>query len=87
MTEPRYLHSPDPRIRRWSAIVYAMATGAATLAWAGWGGLDALGEARILTAAWLVIVALIVWFVVAGIGLRIVRSAERRERTAAHSVD
>ena len=69
----RYLDSPDPAIRRWSTVAYCMATAVATLAWSGGGGLDAVSDGRLIEAVVLLLVALPVWWIVAGVGLRIVR--------------
>ena len=83
----QFLHSPDPSIRRLSAVVYAVATGIAALAWAAWGGLDAVGESRYLEAGWLILESLLVWFIVAGIGLRAVRFRDRDGSVSPQSVD
>jgi hypothetical protein len=82
MSDHRYHHSPDRTIRTWSAVALCGATAAASIAWTVWGGLEAVGDGRIPEAVWLVAVASIVWFVVAGIGLRLVRVAERRRSPA-----
>jgi hypothetical protein len=79
MRSDHYLDHPDRRVRRWSAVAYSIATGAATLAWSAWGGLDALRDDKWLEAlAGLVTTGLPVWLVAAGIGLRIVRRFARR---------
>jgi hypothetical protein len=85
--EPQFLHSPDPSIRRLSAVVYALATGIAVLAWAAWGGLDELRGGSYLRAGALILESLLVWFVVAGIGLRAVRLRDRRQNVSTQSVD
>jgi hypothetical protein len=85
--EPQFLHSPDPSIRRLSAVVYALATGIAVLAWAAWGGLDELSGGSHLRARALILGSLSVWFVVAGIGLRAVRLRDRRQNVSTQSVD
>jgi hypothetical protein len=76
-----------PSIRRLSAVVYAVATGVAVLAWAAWGGLDELRGGRYLQAGGLILESLLVWFVVAGIGLRAVRFRDRRRARSTQSVD
>ena len=83
----RFLDSPDPSIRRLSAVVYAVATGIAVFAWAAWGGLDELKGDRYLQAGGLILESLLVWFVVAGIGLRVVRFRDRSEETTDQSSD
>jgi hypothetical protein len=83
----QFLHSPDPSIRRLSAVVYSVATGIAVLAWAAWGGLVDLGGGLFLQAGASILESLLVWFVVAGIGLRAVRVRERRRHVSTQSVD
>lgn len=83
----RFVHSPDPSIRRMSAVVYAVATGIAVLAWAVWGGLDELQGGHYLQAGGLILESVLVWFVVAGIGLRAVRLRARSRAASTHSVD
>ena len=83
----QFLHSPDPSIRRLSAIVFAAATGIAVLAWAVWGGLVELRGGNYLQAGARILVSLLLWFVVAGIGLRVVRVRDRRRDTRTQSVD
>jgi len=83
----QFLHSPDPSIRRLSAVVYAVATGIAVLAWAAWGGLDELRGGHFLQAGGWILESLLVWFVVAGIGLRAVRLRDRRRNVSTQSVD
>jgi len=85
--EQRFLDSPDPTIRRLSAATYAVATGVAVFAWAAWGGLDELRGGRYLRVGWLILESLLVWFVVAGIGLRAVRHRERSEAASIQSAD
>ena len=83
----QFLHSPNPSIRRLSAVVYAVATGIAALAWAAWGGLDDLRVRAYLQAGALILESLLVWFVVAGLGLRAVRLRDRRRSVTTQSVD
>jgi hypothetical protein len=83
----RFLHSPDPSIRRMSAVVYAVGTGIAVFVWAAWSGLDVLRGGRYLQAVGLAIESASVWSVVAGIGLRAVRLRDRRRDVSAQSVD
>jgi hypothetical protein len=77
--EAHYLHSSDPRIRRWSAGAYSVASAAAGVVWAA-AGLDELRAGRLIGAIAALLPALLVWFVVAGIGLRMVRWRERTSR-------
>jgi hypothetical protein len=88
MRTEHFLDHPDRKLRRWSATAYSIATAAATLAWSAWGGLDALRDDRWLDAAGeLVTTGLLVWFVVAGIGLRIVRALARQRAPMDQLVD
>jgi hypothetical protein len=82
-----FLHSPDPSTRRFSAVVYPVATGIAVLAWAAWGGLDELRGGHYLQAGALILESLLVWFVVAGIGLRAVRLRDRHRNGSIQSAD
>jgi hypothetical protein len=77
--EGRFMHSPDAGVRRRSAVVYCAATGVSTFAFAGWGGLDHLGAARFVDAAGLVLAVLPLWWIAAGIGLRIVARSHARD--------
>ena len=86
-TRAQFLHSSDPFIRRLSAVAYAAATGIATLAWAAWGGLDDLTGGSYLRAAALILESLLVWFVVAGIGLRVIRLRDRHRGATTQSLD
>jgi hypothetical protein len=85
--EPQFHHSPDPSIRRLSAVVYALATGIAVLAWAAWGGLDDVRGGAYVDGTALILESLLVWFVVAGLGLRAVRLRDRRRSVSTQSVD
>jgi len=85
--EQRFLDSPGPTIRRLSAVIYAVPTGVAVFAWAVWGGLDGLRGGRYLHVGWLILDSLLVWFTVAGIGLRAVRDRERSEAASIQSAD
>ena len=83
----QFLHSPDPSTQRLSAVVYAVATGIAVLAWAAWGGLDDLRGDPYVDGGALILESLLVWFVVAGLGLRAVRLRDRRRSVPTQSVD
>ena len=87
MIEAEYLDSKDPRVRRWTAVVFCVATAAATVAWAVWDGIEAVTDGHWLTAVWTVVVSVSVWWVVAGIGLRIVRSLARQRGPVGQLVD
>ena len=87
MRTHHYLDHPDRKVRRWAAAAYSIATGAATLAWSAWGGLDAVRGDRWLDAIGLLTTGLLVWLVVAGIGLRIVRWFTRRREPVDQFVD
>jgi hypothetical protein len=83
----QFLHSPDPSTRRLSAVVYAVATGIAVLAWAAWGGVDDLRGGAYVDGGALILESLLVWFVVGGLGLRAVRHRDRRRSVPTQSVD
>jgi hypothetical protein len=87
VTEGRYLHSPDPRIRRWSAVAYSVASATAGIAWAASGSVNDLTAGRYLAAVTRVFPALLVWFVLAGIGLRVVRRRERHLAATRRPID
>lgn len=76
MTDGRYLRSPDRRIRRWSAVPYCAATAAATLAWAAWPASTPTPTDGGSSPPGIVVVSLPLWFVAAGIGLRLVGVGE-----------
>ncbi len=79
----RYLHSDSPSARRAAAIVYSVATGAAVFYWtvagAGW---PALRAGKIIDALLLLIGATMIWWLVAGVGLRIVGRFDASRRHA-----
>ena len=83
----QFRHSPDPSTRRLSAIVYAVATGIAALAWAAWRGLDDFRSGAYVDGGALILESLLVWFVVAGLGLRAVRLRDRHRSVSTQSVD
>jgi hypothetical protein len=70
-----------------SAVVYAVATGVAALAWAAWGGLDELRGGRYLQAGAVILESVSVWFVVASLGLRAVRLLVRLRDVSTQSAD
>lgn len=82
-----FLDSPDPRTRRWFVVVISIASAAAGVAWSAWGGWDALGDGEMLMVAVTLGLAACVWFVFAGIGLRLVRAVENRRTFTGQSLD
>ncbi len=76
----KFLDSADPFVRRLSAAAYATATGAGAVAWTASGGLDALRDGKVLLAIADAVVGLPIWWIVAGVGLRLVRRIESRRR-------
>lgn len=69
----RYLHSDSPGARRGAAVVYSVATGASVFYWAVAGaGWPALRAGKIIDPLFLLIPATMIWWLVAGVGLRVV---------------
>lgn len=79
----RYLHSDSPGARRAAAVVYSVATGAAVFYWtvagAGW---PALRAGKIIDPLFLLIGATMIWWLVAGVGLRVVGRFDVSRRDA-----
>jgi heme/copper-type cytochrome/quinol oxidase subunit 2 len=82
-----FLDSRDPRTRRLSAVVYAVATGAAVAAWFLEGGWDQVGQSNWAGALAFVVVSVLVWWLVAGLGLRLVRRLDRTGNQGSSSAD
>ena len=82
----QFLHSPDPSTRRLSAVVYAVATWIAGSRLAAWGGLDDFRGGAYVHGGTLILESLLVWFVVAGLGLRADRLRERRRSEPTQTV-
>jgi hypothetical protein len=81
-----FLDAPEAWIRRAATAAYCVATAAAAIAWTANGSLDALRRGDWFVPLATLPIALLVWWIVAGIGLRVVRSvAERRDRGSAHA--
>lgn len=79
--ERQFLHSDSSLIRKLSCIAYCSATLAATVSWAVLARIDDPSPSRWIGA---VFGALFVWWIVAGIALRLVRLVERFERRSPH---
>ena len=84
----RYLHSDSPGARRAAAVVYSVATGAAVFYWtvagAGW---PALRAGKIIDPLFLLISATMIWWLVAGVGLRVVGRFDASRRDASPAED
>jgi hypothetical protein len=79
--ERQFLHSDSSLIRKLSCIAYCAATLVAAVFWAAAAPIDDPSPVRWVGAA---IGAVPVWWVVAGLGLRLVRMVERLERRSSH---
>ena len=83
----RYLHSDSPTARRAAAIVYSVATGAAVFDWTAAGGWPALRAGKIIDPLFLLISATMIWWLVAGVGLRVVGRFDASRRDASPAED
>lgn len=79
--ERQFLHSESALIRKLSCLVYCAATLVATIFWAAYARVDDPFPARWV---WAVFGAVPIWWIAAGVGLRLVRLVERRERQRGH---
>lgn len=78
--ERQFLHSENAMTRKLSCAAYCVATMVATLAWVASAGIAHPSPARWIGGLF---PALLVWWIVAGIALRLVRLAERLGRRSA----
>ena len=76
----KFLHSESAMIRKLSCVAYCLATIAATLVWAG---VTRVGRSSPVWWIGAVPEALLVWWIVAGVALRLVRLVERVQARSA----